>query len=237
MQANFGWVLLEHALNPELPGSPEGPQPDAEWASVPRGAGGHGGRILGASWVLGKCMAYQVPGRAWAGRWVGWAFGVAAVPPPASLPLWILGWLLGGKQAARPGWSPSHPRRRTEASSLAWTRRRPSPRLCRQDPLDQAWPAPAPRPLSPGSKGSRGLEQCWLAGIGPAAPWAVHPSTIPLLHACKAAWPHGENGTGLACPTARQLHHAPGPSSASGSRDPAGLGAGGVGPRKQEEWL
>lgn len=64
MQANFGWSLLEHTLNPALVGSPEGPWPEAEQASRPQGTGGHGGRIWGAKWVLGKRMAYQVPGRA-----------------------------------------------------------------------------------------------------------------------------------------------------------------------------
>lgn len=79
-----GGMLLGHALNPVLPGSPEGPWPEAERASMPWGAGGHGGWILGANWVLGKCMAYQVPGRAQTGRWVRQTFSMAAVPPPAS---------------------------------------------------------------------------------------------------------------------------------------------------------
>lgn len=123
MQPNFRGGLLEHALNPALLGSPKGPQPETEWASVPRGAGGHGGRILGATWVLGKCMAYQVRGRAWAGRWLGQTFGAAAVPPPASLdfglaagrgsqtallaPLALQGWKRAGSKPLGPASLPA----------------------------------------------------------------------------------------------------------------------------------
>lgn len=153
-------------------------------------------------------------------------------------PLALQGVEASGERAAQPGRSPSRRRSWREASSLARTRgARPSPRLCRQDPLDRAWPALAP-PAPPSQLQRQQRAGAALAGgIGPAAPPIAHPSTTPPLHACKAAWPHGENGTGLACPTARRLHRTPGPSSASGCCDPAGLGAGGPGPRKQEEWL
>lgn len=77
-------VLLEHALNAAPVSSPEGPGQSE--LSVPQGtAPGH-------QRVLGKSMAYQVPGRAWVGDLVRGHSVQLLCPLP---PLWIWGWLPG----------------------------------------------------------------------------------------------------------------------------------------------
>lgn len=197
------------------------------WAAPSTPGQGQSGQAchgaLGAREVYGLSGTRQRTDRA-----VGQAVSVAAVPPS---------WPSGGhhRQVFLPHLLCRGGSKRG-ASCSAWplsqcprreAREKPAPLQDLEVPVPQAVPTgptgsslagSAPRPISPGSKGSGGLEQRWLAGVGPTAPQVAHPSTTPLLHACKAAWPHGENGTGLVCPTARLFQHAPGPSSAPGAQ-------------------
>lgn len=208
LQANFRRLLLEHTLNPALVGSPEGPWPEAEQASRPQGTGGHGGRIWGAKWVLGKRMAYQVPGRALGEVGVrhssaSLGFGLAARQGSQVgllAPLALQGRKRPGSKLLSSAGLPA-PKEPERSQLPRWIQRCPSPRLCWQDLLDHAWMAPNPQPLSPGSKGSGGLEQRWSC----SSHRVTHPSTTPLLHTCKGAWPHGKKGMGLVCPTAHRL--------------------------------
>lgn len=170
---------------------------------------------LGAGEVYGLSGTKQRTDRA-----VGQAFSVAAVPPPCPSGFWGPSQMGLLAPLALQGW------KQVESKPLGLSRlpvckgpeRSQLPCTDLEVPVPQAVPtgsslaSSAPWPISRGSKGRRGLKQRCLAGIGPTAPHVVHPSTTPLLQACKADWPYGENGMGLLCPTAHLFQHTPGPS-------------------------
>lgn len=128
-------------------------------------------RALGANWVPGKCMAYQVPSRGQIGQWGRHSVWLPC-PLPAPLDFgghhkWVFLPHLLCRGRSKRGASYSAclvsqcPRGQREASSLAGTQRCPSPRLC---PQDQAWPAQPPGPPLVAPKASGGWSSAgWQA--------------------------------------------------------------------------
>lgn len=191
------------------------PSVQQSWAALRAPGQGQSGqachRALGAGEVYGLSGTRQRMDRA-----VGQAFSVAAMPPS---------WPSGGhhRQVFLPhllcrGGS------KLGASCLAWPVSQCPRREAREKPAHLHGPGGAHSPgcacrthqIKPGQL-SPLAHLSWLQrqrGAGACSASFYH----PLLHTCKAAWPHGENGMGLVCPTTCLFQHAPGPSSAPGAQ-------------------
>lgn len=229
LQANFRWLLLEHTLNPVLVGSPEGPRPEAEQASMPQGTGGHGARIWGANWVLGKCMAYQVPGR---------ALGEVGVRHSSA----FLGFGLAARRGSQMGLLASASGE--QAAQLSWSlssqraREKPAPsRRCRgavlAGPAGSCLDGSKPRAPLSWLQRQRRAGATLVLQLPPSHAFSYHLSPSHL-QSCMAPWQEGHGAGVPHCPSA-PLHQDR--AQHLGAVTQPGWGAGRLGPRKQEEWL
>lgn len=164
LQANFRGAAASACLQCSAAGQPRAPP-----------ARGRAGKRAMGRWVLGKCMAYQVPGRGRIGQWGRQSVWLpchhpghlGAITDRSSCPTCFAGVEASGEQAARLGRSPSAQEEKPERSQLPCrTWRCPSPRLCPQDPLDQAWPAQPPGPSLLAPKAAGGWSSAgWQASV------------------------------------------------------------------------